>query len=77
MTSWLVNESTLPNSRVSIKFSIEGKGEIIGKEDLLFISGFLGVRQEDSDDGYHKAYYWLDGYWWRNKTRFPDIEFQN
>ena len=49
---WL-DESTLPDGRVSIKFSIEGKGEIIGKEDLLFVSGFLGVSQqiiEDSDD---------------------------
>ncbi|RIA99317.1 hypothetical protein C1645_747406 [Glomus cerebriforme] len=50
--NWL-DESTLPDGRITIEFDIEKNGEIKEEKNLLFVAGFLGVRQqiiENSDD---------------------------
>lgn len=49
--NWL-DESTLPDGRITIKFNIEKKGEE-EEEELIFVTGFLGVRQQiiENSDG--------------------------
>ncbi|CAB5392342.1 unnamed protein product [Rhizophagus irregularis] len=53
--NWL-DESTLPDGRITIKFNIEKKGEEEEEEEeeeLIFVTGFLGVRQQiiENSDG--------------------------